>query len=136
MANELLRTLTIDGVPMDVLVPQTVFVRNETAVSIARSTVNTFSVWTAPKDGYLIATATVVFETNATGYRFMDLLVGDITHGGQRVDATSNGQTQLSSPVVGKVSRGDAVVIRYAQGAAGNINVQRRFFEGLFYSQE
>lgn len=137
MANELLKMLTIDGQTMNILTPTAVYIMNTTAVSVARNTVATYDIWTAPKDGWLVGIGITTFAQDTTGYRFLDIYNSRSgAHGGARVAPPTNGQCQLTVTVAIPVQEGDVIQLRYSHGASGNLNVVRRAFHGIFYTKD
>lgn len=109
----------------------TVNISNTTSVSVANNTIAQLDIWTATATGLFIGAAEVAFAPNATGYRFMDVGFEGEAQTGQRVQASTGGVTQLTTPVITRIASGKKVRLRYSQLSGGALNVTLRELKGI-----
>lgn len=136
---DLLNTLTLDGNAMNVLndrIPKgdiNVYYVNITAVSIPNNTETSWDIWTAPATGLLIASLSITYAVNATGFRS---LIGKRSGGeigtGMKVATSPTSVTRLSIPIVCRVTEEQKLQMVAQQTSGGALNVIGRFCNGIF----
>lgn len=149
MPNELLRTLTIDGVPNDALgvgdflkldTDNNVCVdlQNVTAtttVSVPTSTARNYDVYTFDKTGLFMGIMRATFASNANGYRSFQGMINDDGAGGfLSLPPTSSGQTILTVPYIRRVTAGQIAKARLWQNSGSALSTTV-YFLGLFIPQ-
>lgn len=140
---DLLNTLEIDGRSMNVLndrIPKddlNVYYANNTAVSVPNNTETSWDIWTAPETGLLIASLSVTYAVNATGFRALLAKRNGAEIGSAAKVATSpTSVTRLSIPVVCRVTEGQKLQMVAQQTSGGALNVIGRFCNGIFIPDE